>query len=79
MSDTRSLADETIRRFLVRIKKEAEFDASTSLYGEGLGLDSLEVAELSVLLEDALGSDPFSEGREITVVGEVLDFYATSA
>ncbi|MDT5091160.1 MAG: acyl carrier protein [Mycobacterium sp.] len=79
MRDARSLADETIRRFLVRIKKEAEFDASTSLYGEGLGLDSLEVAELSVLLEDTLGSDPFSADHDITVVGQVLDFYAASA
>jgi acyl carrier protein len=79
MSDTRRLADDTIRGFLVRIKKQAEFDASTSLYGEGLGLDSLEVAELSVLLEDTLGSDPFSEGREITEIGQVLDFYAPSA
>jgi acyl carrier protein len=79
MSDNRRLADETIRGFLVRIKKQAEFDASTSLYGEGLGLDSLEVAELSVLLEDTFGSDPFSAGQEITVVGEVLDFYASSA
>jgi acyl carrier protein len=79
MSDNRRLADETIRGFLVRIKKPAEFDASTSLYGEGLGLDSLEVAELSVLLEDTLGSDPFSEGGDITVVGQVLDFYAPSA
>jgi acyl carrier protein len=79
MSDTRSLADKTIRGFLARIKKDADFDASTSLYGEGLGLDSLEVAELSVLLEDALGCDPFSDGRDVTVVGEVLDFYAPSA
>jgi hypothetical protein len=79
MSDNRSLADETIRGFLVRIKKQADFDASTSLYGEGLGLDSLEVAELSVLLEDTFGSDPFSAGREITMIGEVLDFYAPSA
>jgi acyl carrier protein len=79
MSDTRSLADKTIRGFLVKIKKDAEFDASTSLYGEGLGLDSLEVAELSVLLEDTLGSDPFSDGRDITMVGQVLDFYAPSA
>lgn len=79
MSESRILADKTIRAFLARIKKDRDFDASTSLYSEGLGLDSLEVAELSVLLEDALGSDPFSEGRDITLVGEVLDFYAPSA
>jgi acyl carrier protein len=79
MSDTRSLADKTIRGFLVRIKKDAEFDGSTSLYGEGLGLDSLEVAELSVLLEDALGSDPFSADEDVTLVGQVLDFYSPPA
>ena len=79
MPDNRTLADETLRGFLVRIKKDAEFDASTSLYGEGLGLDSLEVAELSVLLEDKLGSDPFSADEDVTLVGQVLDFYGPSA
>lgn len=79
MSDNQNRATETIREFLGRIGKSAEFDASTSLYGEGLGLDSLEVAELSVELEDTLGSDPFSAGQEVTTVGHVLDFYAASA
>ncbi len=79
MSDPLALVDETIRGFLQRIGKGAEFDASTSLYGEGLGLDSLEVAELSVLLEDTLGKDPFSAGLEVTTVGQVTDFYAPSA
>lgn len=79
MSDSRSLADETLRGFLVRIKKDAEYDAATPLYGDGLGLDSLEVAELSVQLEDTLGKDPFSAGLEVTTVGQVLDFYAPAA
>jgi acyl carrier protein len=77
MSDPQSVAEETIRGFLDRIGKSAEFDASTPLYGEGLGLDSLEAAELSVLLEDTLGSDPFSAGVEVTTVGQVRDFYAS--
>jgi len=76
MSDSQSRAEQAIRDFLTRVGKSADFDASTSLYGEGLGLDSLEVAELSVLLEDELGSDPFSAGQEVTTVGHVLDFYA---
>ena len=79
MSDTRSLAEKTIRGFLKRINKNKEFGDSTSLYGDGLALDSLQVAELSVLLEDTLGSDPFSDGREITMIGEVLDFYSPSS
>lgn len=79
MSDSRTLADETIRGFLVRIEKATELEPSTSLYGDGLGLDSLEVAELSVLLEDTFGSDPFSEGLDVTTIGQVLDFYAPSA
>ena len=79
MSNPASLVEETIDGFLKRIGKSAEFDASTPLYGEGLGLDSLEAAELSVLLEDTLGSDPFSAGQEVTTVGDVLGFYAAPA
>jgi len=79
MSNSQNPAEETIRGFLARIGKDAEFDASTSLYGDGLGLDSLEVAELSVLLEDTHGRDPFSAGLDVTTVGQVLDFYAPAA
>ena len=46
------------------------------LYGGGLQLDSLETAELSALLEDAFGVDPFSAGGKMPeTVGEILDFY----
>jgi acyl carrier protein len=44
------------------------------LYGD-LGLDSLEVAELSAVLEDELGSDPYTEGQSPRTVGEVIAFY----
>jgi acyl carrier protein len=40
-----------------------------------LDLDSLELAELSAMLEDALGSDPYTEGIVPRTVGEVADFY----
>lgn len=46
------------------------------LHGEGLGLDSLETAELSALLEDEFGSDPFGAGLMPTTVGEIVAFYA---
>jgi acyl carrier protein len=67
----------TIRSFLARSKKsEAEFDVDTPLYGEGLGLDSLDAAELSALLEDRHGSDPFSAGEAPATVGDIVAFYA---
>ena len=42
---------------------------------QDLDLDSLELAELSVLLEDNLGRDPYSEGIVPRTVGEIVDFY----
>jgi acyl carrier protein len=48
----------------------------TSLFGDGLELDSLEVAELSATLEDELGTDPFSVGdTDPQTIGEILAFY----
>jgi acyl carrier protein len=47
------------------------------LYGDGLELDSLEAAELSAMLEDELGSDPFTSGStNLETVGDILAFYA---
>ena len=40
-----------------------------------LDLDSLELAELSVLLEDNLGRDPYTEGIVPNTVGEIVAFY----
>ena len=47
---------------------------ATDLYAD-LELDSLEVAELSVMLEDELGTDPYSQGLVPRTVGELLGFY----
>lgn len=72
-----------IIQFLERLQKsyDGELTDETLLYGDGLGLDSLEAAELSAVLEDDLGSDPFSAGGELPEkVGDILAFYeATSA
>lgn len=75
MESPRSQASETLNRFLARADKDITFDRETSLYADGLGLDSLETAELSSMLEDDLGSDPFSVGIMAQTVGELLDFY----
>lgn len=68
-------AEQTVRSFLQRVGKDAEFDASTPLFADGLGLDSLETAELSALLEDEHGSDPFAAGSMPQTVGDILAYY----
>jgi acyl carrier protein len=66
-----------IERFLQRADKSDEgLTDDTGLWGDGLGLDSLEAAELSAMLEDEFGSDPFSAGGELPEkVRDILAFY----
>jgi acyl carrier protein len=52
----------------------AEVRPGSKLSGD-LGMDSLELAELSAVLEDELGSDPFSNGLLPRTVGDLLAFY----
>ncbi len=80
VSDDQTRVEGVIREFLARVQKGQDgFTAETPLYGGGLGLDSLEAAELSALLEDEIGSDPFSSGDELPqTVGDVLAFYETA-
>jgi acyl carrier protein len=42
---------------------------------DDLDLDSLELAELSVLLEDTFGRDPYTEGIVPATVREIVAFY----
>jgi len=64
--------------FLQRIDKAADgWTDETELWGEGIGLDSLEAAELSAMLEDEFGSDPFSAGGDLPEkVSDVVAFYS---
>ena len=69
--------EDTVRQFLTRLKKLPEdFGTDTPLYAEGVGLDSLETAELSATLEDTYGTDPYSAGSMPQTLGEILGFYA---
>jgi acyl carrier protein len=52
--------------------------APESRLSEDLGLDSLELAELSATLEEDLGSDPYSEGLVPATVAELVGFYAAA-
>lgn len=71
--------DATLRSFLDRVGKSADFERATALFADGLCLDSLETAELSALLEDTYGTDPFSADTMPQTVGDIADFYAASA
>jgi acyl carrier protein len=71
-----------ISDFLTRADKQVGlWTDDTSLWGGGLGLDSLEAAELSAMLEDTFGTDPFStdSGDLPERVGDVVAFYAAVA
>ena len=67
-----------INDFLQRAEKGTEgWTDATGLWGDGLGLDSLEAAELSAMLEDEFGTDPFSAGGDLPErVGDIVAFYA---
>ena len=78
MSAEQTKAREVISQFLSRAGKGRDpLTDDIALYGDGLELDSLEVAELSAMLEDELGSDPFSaDDTEMPeTVGQILAFY----
>jgi acyl carrier protein len=74
-------AQETVHRAIADLLSRREGDApavaikaDTHIYDE-LEMDSLEVAELSVLLEDEFGKDPYSEGLVPQTVGELVGFF----
>ena len=76
MSSPQQLAEQVVRDFVARVKPDkAEFGLDTPLYADGIGLDSLEAAELSALLEDGVGSDPFTSDRMPETLRDILAFY----
>jgi acyl carrier protein len=74
---SREQVEKIVRDFVDRTKPEAAgFAADASLYADGVGLDSLETAELSALLEDEVGSDPFSSAERMPqTLADILAFY----
>lgn len=71
----RSDVETALRSFLTRARKSTDFTDNTLLHAEGLGLDSLETAELSAVLEDTFDVDPFGETVPPETVGEIFAFY----
>jgi acyl carrier protein len=80
MTIAQSEVEQTIRAFLSRANRTAEaLGPDVPLYADGIGLDSLETAELSAVLEDSFGADPFSTGDMPQTVGDILSFYDSVA
>ena len=70
---------DTIRMLLERrIQGFIAIGPDSDLY-QDLELDSLEIAEFSVILEDELGSDPYTSGLVPRTVNEVVEFYNGSS
>jgi acyl carrier protein len=70
--------DTVIRAIRSLLERRGDVDVDIrpdSALQDDLGLDSLELAELSAHLEDELGRDPYSEGIVPRTVEEVLAFY----
>lgn len=77
MRDADRTVREAIQRLLARRADDnTVLDLSSDLH-EDLGLDSLELAELSASLEESLGRDPYTQGIVPRTVGDILAFYAT--
>jgi acyl carrier protein len=80
MGNSPADVEQTIVAFLTRTNKmRDDFHVDMPLYADGVGLDSLETAELSALLEDDHGSDPFSSGEMPQTMGEIQAYYARVA
>jgi acyl carrier protein len=80
MGTSQQKAEQAVRSFVARVKPEAgELELDTPLYADGAGLDSLETAELSAVLEDELGTDPFTSDAMPQTLGDILSFYGAVA
>jgi acyl carrier protein len=80
MSISPADVEQTVIAFLTRTSKmRADFSDDMPLYAEGVGLDSLETAELSALLEDEHGTDPFTASTMPQTLKDIQAFYGTVA
>ena len=74
--DPQAFVVDAIRMLLARREETADLPVTLQAHlHDDLDLDSLELAELSVMLEDNFGRDPYSEGIVPNTVGEIVSFY----
>jgi acyl carrier protein len=71
--------EQTIVEAIQKILRRKQIDVPVTPASEiaGLGFESLDVAELSAILEDDLGRDPYSAGVLPQTVGEIFEWYRT--
>jgi acyl carrier protein len=73
--DHKSLIIDTVRELVSRrVPGPVDLTLESDLIRD-LEMDSLELAELSAILEDEYGTDPYSAGLLARTPGEVLAFY----
>jgi len=79
MNDVQGSILSLIQSLLERSDKgDVAVDMDTTIHGDdGLSLDSLETAELSAMLEDEFGTDPFGVGLMPETVAEIVAFYTS--
>ena len=81
MADAHAVVFETIDRLLNEREDNGEPRPAVALQSdllEDLGLDSMEIAELSAILEDTFGSDPYTEGLMPVTVQELIAYFGNS-
>ena len=79
MDTSQQQVEALVRAFVARVKPDAPaLRLDTPLYADGVGLDSLETAELSALLEDEVGIDPFQAAEMPQSLGDILAECAAS-
>lgn len=75
MAGAEELIFNTVNSLLRRRNAQKEVTADADFFAD-LELDSLEVAELSVVLEEEFGTDPYTEGLNPRTIRDVAAFYA---
>lgn len=75
MADPQQTIMDAIRMLLQRKDLDPPVELGSVI--SELGLESLDLAELSAILEDDLGKDPYSAGILPQTVGELVDWYNT--
>lgn len=78
MQDHEALVMKTIRDLVERRTGSADQVTLDADLIADLEMDSLEIAELSAVLEEELGEDPYTAGTLARTPREVLAFYSAA-
>ena len=74
MPEPQQAVFDALRWLMQRKDLDGEITLGSSVIDD-LGLDSLDVAELSAILEDNLGKDPYNAGLNPRTVGAIIEWY----